>query len=500
MAALREAVLIDSEHADARRSLEAREADLAREQKEAQRARERAAAVASALQAAGAAPSHEAALAALRSALDLDPDHAEAKRLYVRHETTLNAERERARRVAELIATAQRSTTHETAITALRQALALDAANAEARRLLEERQRTLDRERKLAAALETAARASSTEAAVTALREAARIAPADTDVARQLKQKEAVLAQERAEAERAREREEAISASLRTAANAPTHAAALAAVRAALELDPNHAEARRLLESHETALKREEAAERQRREIAAAREQIESQIARGEWEQAAHGIQALQRTRDGKKIARPLRRRFRDQKAEAARHLRREQARTAAESAQGGTPTAGPRGRQPLIAIAAGSVLALTLGGWWLLKSRPANPSTPAPSRTAAPSSAATSPSVAPQPGPQAGQTVRSQDDRAATQGAARSATAETVRESDASDSRVAPQGPSPQGPAAVSARQSPGGPQRRNDGPQARRRGSGASNIARHAVSRRASRIGTRAEAGGWR
>src|SRR5262249_3946201 len=125
VAALGEAVHIDPENTEVRRQLETRQADLVREQEEARRARERAAAVASALEAARAARSHEEAMAALRTALGVEPDHLQAKRLYAEHESALNAERERARKVAELVATAQGSPAHEQAIAALGEALTL---------------------------------------------------------------------------------------------------------------------------------------------------------------------------------------------------------------------------------------------------------------------------------------------------------------------------------------------------------------------------------------
>jgi serine/threonine-protein kinase len=432
VAALRDAVRIDPDHVEARRALDAREADLAREEEAARQARERTAAVTRALQAARSGSSHERALAVLQTALELDPDHEEAKRLYAEHEAALQAERERVRKVTALIATAQRSSTHDAAIAALREALALDGANKEARRLLDEQKAVLEREQKMAAALERAGRASSTEAAVAALREAARIAPDNTDVVGQLNAKEAVLAQEQAEAQRVRERDEAVRATVRAASQARTHEEALTALRAALELDPNHAEARRLAEQHEIALEREQAAARRRTEIAAAREQIEQQITNGDWDQADRGIQALEKTPDATKIAKQLRRSFRDRQAKAAREKQREHSRTAAAESRTAPALDGrSRSQQRWIARAVVSAIVLALGGWWVLKSRPSGSNSTAPSQTAVSSSPAAAPTPGPQSGPTAAAPVRPPDERTASAAAAEASSPATAREPD---------------------------------------------------------------------
>ena len=84
-----------------------------------------------------------------------------------------------------------------------------------ARRLLSEHETAVDVERRLAAALARARDASSTEAAVAALQQALQIAPDHAEARRLLHEAEEDLAREQAEARQLRERQEAEARELR---------------------------------------------------------------------------------------------------------------------------------------------------------------------------------------------------------------------------------------------------------------------------------------------
>ena len=82
-----------------------------------------------------------------------------------------------------------------------------------------------------------------------------------------------------AEQRRVREHEQAINAAIATADKAKSHEAAIAALEEALSIDPDHAEARRLLAHHREALEREQAEQRLRAEAEKTRrEQIQQSV------------------------------------------------------------------------------------------------------------------------------------------------------------------------------------------------------------------------------
>ena len=456
VAALRQALQIAPAHPEARRLLHEREEDLAREQAEARQLRERQEAIATAIRQAAAATSHAAALVALRTALDIDPDHPEARRLFDAREAALKhdqaverrrqeidaacheidtqidsgawdaaergiaaleqdpdamkamtplrrrlqqaqaaaerreqearRQREREQALAEAMDRAASASTHDAAMAALRDALAVDPDHQAARRLLSEHETAVDVERRLAAALARARDASSIEAAVAALRQALQIAPAHPEARRLLHEREEDLAREQAEARQLRERQEAIAAAIRQAAAATSHAAALVALRTALDIDPDHPEARRLFDAREAALKHDQAVERRRQEIDAACHEIDTQIDSGAWDAAERSIAALEQDRDAKKAMKALRRRLKQ--ARAASHRRGEAATVLiAVPPTSGSATAGaaaPRplsdnrptvgGRSPLVYVAAAvAVLTLLVIGYVVFIRQPAS-------------------------------------------------------------------------------------------------------------------------------
>ena len=163
-----------------------------------------------------------------------------------------------------------------------------------------------------------------------------RLRPAHAEARRLLHEREEDLAREQAEA-----RAEASCVSVRRrspppfghAAAATSHAAALAALRTALDIDPNHPEARRLFDAREAALEHEQAVERRRQEIDAACREIDAQIDSGALDAAERGIAAFEREPDAKKAMKALRRRLQQEQAaaerreqEAQRQREREQA------------------------------------------------------------------------------------------------------------------------------------------------------------------------------
>jgi hypothetical protein len=225
-----------------------------------------------------------------------------------RREHEARRQREREQAFAEAMGRAQGAATHDAAIAALREALAVVPDDQAARRLLKEHETAANVERRVAEALARAAGAPSTAAAIAALHQALQIAPAHPEARRLLQEREDVLARELAEARQKHEREEAIAAAIRTAAKAPSHAIALAALQTALDIDPNHVEARRLFGAREAALKQEQAAERRRQEVAAACQTIEAQISDGAFDEAERTIAAFEQEPDSKKAMKALRR------------------------------------------------------------------------------------------------------------------------------------------------------------------------------------------------
>ena len=165
---LTEAQRLDPDHLELRRAIEARRAAIAEEERaEAQRieaekqARAREQAVAAALAKVRVARSHHAALAVLTEAQRLAPDHAELRRaIEARRAAIAEEERAEAQRIeaekqarareqaiAAAIGKARDARSHEAAIAVLSEALRLDPAHPELKRLIDVRRDAVDRER-----------------------------------------------------------------------------------------------------------------------------------------------------------------------------------------------------------------------------------------------------------------------------------------------------------------------------------------------------------------
>jgi eukaryotic-like serine/threonine-protein kinase len=235
------------------------------------------------------------------------------------------------------------------------------------------------------------------------------LADADTHVERALtldpgNAEAQLLARELTNARQTREREEAIAAAIRTAEKAPSHAIALAALQTALDIDPNHVEARRLFGVREAARQQEQAAEHRRQAVDAACREIETQIAEGAFDAAERTIAAFEQDPDSKKAVKALRRSLKQ--ARAAADKRRNAAtvvitlppETGGVAAGAGspplanarpdaTPAAGARSPR-LYAAAALAATLLLMGGYLVLVRQPAPPPAPtgnAPSGIPAP-------------------------------------------------------------------------------------------------------------------
>jgi hypothetical protein len=151
---LEAATALDPGNADVQEALAARRVWLEREQHEARHAREREERIAAAIASAKKTAAHEEAIAILNEALALDPTNTTIPTVLTTRQTALEREREQARleaerqaKIASAIKQARSATSHEAAITLLKQAVAFDASNTEARGLLETREAALDAER-----------------------------------------------------------------------------------------------------------------------------------------------------------------------------------------------------------------------------------------------------------------------------------------------------------------------------------------------------------------
>ncbi len=270
------ALELDPQNEEARRSLEIRSAAL-EQQRAAERRRnqidsacQRLAemlagddldAVETALNAADDGADAQKALAPLRRQLA-------SKRLEVtRRELAAVRQREREQAIAEALDRANRAVSHEVAVAAYRQILDLEPGHQLAQQGLSTRQAAREKERLVAAALDRAAAAASDSEAITALREVLELQPELPDVLRQLQEREAALARQQEEA-RQKRLDDAIAGRVARVAAIPSHAAALVELRKILELEPANAEARRLFDLRELALKAEQEARDRRHETA----------------------------------------------------------------------------------------------------------------------------------------------------------------------------------------------------------------------------------------
>ena len=169
VAVLEQAASVDPSEADLKAALSARQEALAREREEERRQRERQERVATAIRESKKARNTQAALALLKDAQAVAPEHEELRRLVAEAEVTLAREQEAARqlrerqaRVAALLAKAKQTDSHERAIELLQEIVGLEPGHRESQALLEKRKSALEQERAAAkrqADLEAARRA-----------------------------------------------------------------------------------------------------------------------------------------------------------------------------------------------------------------------------------------------------------------------------------------------------------------------------------------------------
>jgi serine/threonine-protein kinase len=298
---LRRAQTLDKTHAAMREQLAAREAAFEREQAEARRARELAEKIAAAVAAAKRTAAHDAALAILEDALKLDPTNADVKALVAQRRAARDEEarqaRERREKAAALVAKAKGLASHEAAIEALESAIALEPADSEIRRLLGERQATLAKEREaarlakereaaVAAAISRAAKTDSHETAVEILDGALKLEPANAQLQKLAGERRGARDRQREEERKAAERRERVAAAIKKAKAAASHESAIAALKEALALEPDHREARTLYDSRTAALEKERAEAKRLKDIETARQTIAGLIGKQQFEAA----------------------------------------------------------------------------------------------------------------------------------------------------------------------------------------------------------------------
>ena len=274
---INEALELDPQNEEARRSFEIRSAALEQE-RAAERRRNEIASAYRRIEEMLAGDDLDAVEESLKVAEDgtdarkaLEPlrRRLASRRLDIaRRELAAVRQREREQAVAEALDRANRAVSHEVAVATYRQILDLEPGHQLAQQGLSTRQAALKKERLVAAALDRAAAAVSDSEAVTALREVLELQPDLPDVLRQLQEREAALARQQEEA-RQKLHDDAIAGRIARIAAIPSHAAALVELRKILELDPENAEARRLFDLRELALKAEQEANDQHHEIGA---------------------------------------------------------------------------------------------------------------------------------------------------------------------------------------------------------------------------------------
>ena len=295
---LRAALALDPARADVQADIEARQQALDLEQRQAREERERRARVSAAIQSAAATTAHEAAIAMLVSALERDPEHPELVDMLRARQTALQLyeqeQQERRLRVVAGMEEARNTASHAEAVQVLTALMPLAPDDAALRALLDERQTALMREReaeraererqeRVAAALALARTAPSPAAAVAILEKAQPLAPDHDELLAMLSDARARLAQALEEERLARERRDRVKALLTQARAAASHEAAIGLLGELLEIDPAHADGRRLLAQRQAALGREQEQARRTRDIEAARQAIVQSILAGEF-------------------------------------------------------------------------------------------------------------------------------------------------------------------------------------------------------------------------
>jgi len=311
IARLRDAQELDPNHALVRDAIAARERAAAREQEEARLAQERQRLVDAAIDRAKKTSAHDAAIDILEDARRIDPGRDDVRLAMEQRESALAHQREQERlarereeRVAGAVAKAQRTESHEAAIGILHEALKRDSEQAELRQALKGREALLahqreqerlarERQERIASIIANAKGLASHEAALALLRDAQRIDPNHPELRLVVEQREAALSREQEETRRIRERENKIAGVIAKAERTGHHEAAIAILNEAVALDPDNAEAKRLIEVRRAAMAEEQ---RQARERA---EKIAVAIARAN-ETASHetAIATLQRAKE----------------------------------------------------------------------------------------------------------------------------------------------------------------------------------------------------------
>ena len=254
---------LDPSDTEITRLLADRRASLVREEEAAQRAREREAAIAAALAAAETTDDHRSAIQLLRRALSLDEHHVALREQLAARERARDKEdaearqaRERANKIAGMLAAAAQEPSHEAAMAILQDALKLDGTNAEIARRVDQRraawqeevQRARELREKIAEAITQASALPSHLDAIRVLTEAQALDPEDGDIRRSLSERRAAHDREQREARQAQERDAAIAAALATAAATDSHEAAVEILEhIALTLDPAHTEVQQQL-------------------------------------------------------------------------------------------------------------------------------------------------------------------------------------------------------------------------------------------------------------
>ena len=308
---LRRALAIDKNHAAVRDQLAAREAAFEREQAEARKARELAEKIAAAVATSRRTAAHEAALGILEDALKLDPANAEIKALIAERRTARDEEarqaRERREKANALIAKAKGLASHEAAIAALESAVALEPADAEIKRLLGDRHAALAREKEaarlakereeaVASAIARAANTDSHEAAVEILEGALKLASGNVQLQKLAGERRVARDRQREEERKAAERREKVANAIKKAKAATSHESAVALLKDALALDPENREARALHESRSASLEKERAEAKRAKDIENARQTIVGLIGKQQFDAADAALQNAEAT------------------------------------------------------------------------------------------------------------------------------------------------------------------------------------------------------------
>jgi hypothetical protein len=285
--------------------------------------RERQEAVSARLAKAAQTASHEEALVLINGALELDPQNEEARLSFEIRSAALVDERARitSAEARRLFAAGE----HAEALSLLE---GFDPRNHE------DVARTFDELGTMLRAIEqkvqeylaeasAAAAAHELDKAATCVREALALEPAheraramDEQISDAIRQR---ARQRELEERLERERQQAVAARLARAVQTTSHEKALVLISEALELDPQHEEARRSFEIRSAALEQERAAERRRNEIASAYQRIEEMLAGDDLDAVEGSLKLAEDGGDARKALEPLRRQLASRRLEIVR-------------------------------------------------------------------------------------------------------------------------------------------------------------------------------------